>query len=86
MLSKSAKSWLIFIPFAGVLQKRCSYKFRNIRKKTPALETFFNKDAGLRPETLLKKTLQQRCFPVKIGKILETALLKNVCERLPLKI
>ena len=33
---------------------------------------FFNKDAGLRPATLLKKRLWHRCFPVNFSKFLRT--------------
>ena len=33
---------------------------------------FFNKVAGLRPETLLKKRLCHRCFPVNFVKFLKT--------------
>ena len=33
---------------------------------------FFNKVAGLRPATLLKKRLWQRCFPVNFLKFLRT--------------
>ena len=33
---------------------------------------FFNKVAGLRSETLLKKRLWQRCFPVNFAKFLKT--------------
>ena len=33
---------------------------------------FFNKVAGLRPPTLLKKRLWQRCFPVRFVKFLRT--------------
>ena len=33
---------------------------------------FFNKVAGLRPATLLKKRLWHRCFPVNFGKFLRT--------------
>ena len=29
-----------------------------------------------------KKTLEQRCFPVKFVKLLRTPILKNICERL----
>ena len=36
--------------------------------KTPVLESFFNKVAGLRPATLLKRDSQRRCFPVDIAK------------------
>ena len=39
----------------GVLWKRCSWKFRKIHRKTPVSESLFNKVAGLRPATLLKK-------------------------------
>ena len=33
---------------------------------------FFNKVAGLRPASLLKKRLWHRCFPVKFAKFLRT--------------
>ena len=36
---------------------------------------FFNKVAGLRPATLLKKTLWHRCFSVNFAKFLRTAFL-----------
>ena len=42
-------------PFADVLQNRCFYKFCNIHRKTPVLESLFNKFAGLRPATLFKR-------------------------------
>ena len=34
----------------------------------------------------IKKRLQRRCFPVSIAKVLRTSILKNICERLILKI
>ena len=37
---------------------------------SPVLESLFS----LRPTTLLKKTLQRRCFPVNFTKILRTGL------------
>ena len=36
---------------------------------------FFNKVAGLRPATLLKKKLLHRCFPANFGKFLRTSFL-----------
>ena len=42
-------------PFIDVLQNRCSEKFRNILRKTPVLESLFNKVVDLRPATLLKR-------------------------------
>ena len=38
---------------------------------------FFNKVAGLRPATLLKKRLWHRCFPVNFVKFLRTPFLQN---------
>ena len=43
---------------------------------------FFNKVAGLRPGTLLKKGLWHRCFPVNFAKFLRTLFLQNTSERL----
>ena len=34
-------------PFADVFQNRCSFEFCNIHKKTPVLESSFNKVADL---------------------------------------
>ena len=38
---------------------------------------FFNKVAGLRPSTLLKKRLWHRCFPVNLAKFLRTPFSQN---------
>ena len=38
-------------------KKMCSWKFHKIHRRTPVPEAFFNKVAGLRPATLLKKRL-----------------------------
>ena len=43
---------------------------------------FFNKVAGLRPATLLKKSLWHRCFPVNSAKFLRTPFLQNTFGRL----
>ena len=41
------------------------------------LESLFDKVAGLIPATLLKKRLQQRCFPMNFAKFLRTTFLQN---------
>ena len=47
-------------------KKICSWKFHKIHRKTPVPEAFFNKAAGLRPVTLLKKRLwPQACNFIK---------------------
>ena len=58
--------------------QRCSLKkefFKNFTKfkgKHLCWSLFFNIDSGLRPATLLKKRLQQRCFPVNFVKFSRT--------------
>ena len=51
-------------------------KFRNIHRKTPALESFFKKVADLKAYNLVKR-LHHRCFPVNVEKFLSTAFLYN---------
>ena len=46
---------------------------------------FFNKVAGLRPVTLLKKSLWHRCFPVDFVKFLRTSFLQNASGGLQTK-
>ena len=43
---------------------------------------FFNKVAGLRPATLLKKRLWRRCFPVNFTNFLRVPSLQNISGRL----
>ena len=59
----------------GVLCIRCSQRFRKIYRKNLCQSLHFNKVAGLRSATLLKKRLQHRCFPVNFSKFLRTPFL-----------
>ena len=58
--------------------RRCSVKkgvlknFTKFTGKHLCQSLFFNKVAGLRPATLLKKRLWHRCFPVNFVKFLRT--------------
>ena len=58
--------------------RRCSVTIDDLRDfvkftgKHLCQSLFFNKVAGLRPATLLKKRLWHRCFPVKFVKVLRT--------------
>ena len=54
----------------GALLKRCCYKFCQIHRKTPLLESLFNKGAGPQNCNLIKKGLQQRCFSVNLVEFL----------------
>ena len=71
--------------------QRCSMKkgvLRNFTKFTGKYlcqGLFFNKVAGLRPATLLKKRLWHRCFPVNFVKFLRASFLQNTSGRLLLK-
>ena len=58
-------------------KKRCSQKFRKIHQSL-----FFNKVAGLRLATLLKKKLWHRSVPVSFTKFLRTPFLQNSSGRL----
>ena len=53
-----------------------------MHRKTLALESLFNKIAGLRPVTLLKK----RCFPVNSAKCLGAPFIHNTSEWLLLQL
>ena len=46
--------------------------FAKLTGKHLCQSLFFNKVAGLRPATLLKKRLWHRCFPVNFAKFLRT--------------
>ena len=64
------------------IKKSCSEKFCNIHRKILVSEPLFNKVTGLQAYKFIKKRLQRRCFPVKIGKFLRTPILKNICKQL----
>ena len=63
-------------------KKRCSKKFCTFHRKTPVMESLFNKVAGLKTCNFIKKRLQHRFFPMKFAKSYRTPILKNICERL----
>ena len=50
---------------------------QNPQEKHLCQSIFFNKVAGLRSATLLKKKLWHRCFPVNFAKFLRTPLVQN---------
>ena len=52
------------------------------KQKTPVLESLFNKIAGLKACSFIKKRLQYKCFPVNTAKFFRILTLKNICERL----
>ena len=50
------------------------------------MESLFNKFAGLEVCDFIKKRLQLSCFPLNIAKFLRTPILKNICERVLLRV
>ena len=48
--------------------------------------SFFNKNAGLQACNFIKKRLQHWCFLGNAAKFLSTAILKNICKRLLLRV
>ena len=59
----------------GVLRNFAKFTGKHLKQSF-----FFNKVADLRPATLLKKRLLERCFPVKFAKFLRTPFLtEHLC-------
>ena len=58
----------------GALLKRCSYKFHKTNSKTPVLESLFNKFAGLKACSFIKKWLQRRNFHMNFSEIFKRTL------------
>ena len=58
--------------FSDVLQNRSSLKCPNIHRKTPVLDSLFDKVAGLQTSNFIKKWLRHRCFPVNVANFLRT--------------
>ena len=63
--------------FSVALKNRCSWKFRNINRKTPVSESLLNKVTDFQSCNFIKKGLQHRYFPVNIAKFLRTSFLWN---------
>ena len=59
-------------------RKSCSWKFRNIPRKAPVLESPFNRLAGCKTCNFLKKRLQH----MNIAKFLRKLILIDICEQL----
>ena len=67
-------------PLEVFCRKRSFLKFWKLHWKTSVLESLFNKAAGLKACSLIKKRLQHKCFPLKFAKFLKTPILKNICD------
>ena len=58
-------------------QKQRPEVIRKIHRKYLCQRLFFNKVAGVRSATLLKKNIWRKCFPVNYEKFLKTPFLQN---------
>ena len=61
------------------------FSLEYLQKQPPEVffnKILFNKIAGLRPATLLKKKLWHRCFPMNFAKFLRRPFLRNTSGRL----
>ena len=64
----------------NVFYKKAVLKiFSNINRKTLALESLFNKFAGIQSDNFITKRLQHMCLPVNIAKFLKTCTLQDIC-------
>ena len=66
-----------FFPFLVTMEERCSQKVRKIHRKNLCRSLVFNKVAGLRPATLLRKRLWRKCFLMNLEKFLRTSFLRE---------
>ena len=57
--------------------QRCSQKFHKICRKRQCQSLIFDKVAGIKPATLLKKRLWHRSFPVNFVKFQRSPFLQN---------
>ena len=64
------------------MKKSVLRNFTKFTGKHLCQSLFFNKVAGFRLATLLKKRLLHRCFPVNFGKFLRAPFLQNISGRL----
>ena len=62
-------------------EKRCSLKFRKFDRKTPVLESLFNKVAVLSLRLYLKR-LRRRCISVSFVNYLRAPILLSIYEQL----
>ena len=51
------------------------FKFCKVNRKTPVLESLFDRVAGLKACSVIEKKLQHRCFPVKFAIFSRTSFL-----------
>ena len=55
-------------------KRRCSWNLRQFHRKTPVLESLFNKSTDLQVYNFIKNSLQHRCFYCETCEIF-----KNIC-------
>ena len=65
-------------PPEAFCKKRCSKKFRKFYRKTPVLESLFNKAAGPKTCNFLKKRLQHRRFCSEISETVSKKVFVNL--------
>ena len=81
----SFKNTKNFVKMTRSNRRRCSVRkvfLKNCAGKQPYWNLIFDKVAGLKPATLLKKRLQGSFFLVKFSKFLKAPDLLNICEQL----
>ena len=74
--------WLGTSHQRGSIKKGVLRNFTKFTGKHLYQSLFFNKVAGLRPATVLKKRFWYRCFPVNFVKFLRIPILQNTSGRL----
>ena len=85
-LNSKFSQWMIRSSHRKCSIKNLLVQISQYLQKTPVMDSLFNQVAGLKVCNFIKKRFQQRCFSMKIAKLLKTPILKKICERLLLNI
>ena len=87
-------TWIMVFVNSRRSHWKCSVKMvllkililKKFHRKTPVLESLFNKVGRPQVCNFMKKRFQHSCFLVKFAKFLRTHILKNICDSLLLKL
>ena len=67
-------------------KKKLFLKISKYSQENTCVIVFFNKNVGLQACNFIKKRLQHRSFHKNTATFLRTAILKNICERMLLRV
>ena len=85
-LRNSNRCLIIFIKKIQKQPKNMFLKVSQTSQENTCVGEFFKQSCRPSVCKLFRKRLQNKCFPMKFGKLLRTPILKNICKRLLLEV